>query len=68
VECPTHLIILTYSCLGMSAFTMVWYIANIVVSWRYKNYYPENYKNLKNEKELLENELQKYRQKFGELP
>ena len=52
----------------MSAFTMIWYIANIVVGWRYENYYPENYKNLKNEKEALENELQKYRQKFGELP
>jgi hypothetical protein len=68
VECPTHLIILTYSCLGIALFTMAWYIANLIVSWRYENYYPINYKNLKREKEALENELQRYKKKFGELP
>ena len=52
----------------MALFTMSWYIANLIVSWRYKNYYPINYKNLKREKEDLENELQRYKKKFGELP
>lgn len=68
MECPTHLIILTYSGLGMAAFTMIWYIANLIVSWRYENYYPLNYQNLVKEKESIENELQKYKQTFGNLP
>jgi len=52
----------------MAAFTMIWYIANLIVSWRYENYYPLNYQNLVKEKESIENELQKYKKTFGNLP